>query len=139
MNQNLIKSELMSWKAIKEFLRPDWRKLIIFIFILHPLYFMSNFGITFIRKLYLDRLLQLPLVPLHLVRVELWKPSIDFIFFVLIIMSLLLPIYWYVLSCIIVWACDKVIKIKNYAFLFFKKRKQARTTTTIITGSIINK
>jgi len=112
----------VSWKVVKEFLKPDWRKFITFIFI-HTLYFMSNFGITFIRKLYLDRLLQLPLVPLHLVRVELWKPSIDFIFFVLIIMSVLLPIYWYVLSCIIVWACYKVIKIKNYAFFYFKKRK----------------
>ncbi|MCX6776804.1 MAG: hypothetical protein NTY73_02440 [Candidatus Micrarchaeota archaeon] len=95
----------MTWK---EFLMPDWRKVILFI--------ITTIGVNYYiisTTVILDAriLVGLPLgfwpVGSNFIRAgEQIPPSVDFSFTNLIIDV----IFWYLLSCIIVWTYDKLKK-----------------------------
>lgn len=112
--KSILTSEFVNWKAVKEFLKPDWRKVIIFIFVWHPLYFLLNFGILpFSREFPLiDKLLLLPLFPFRFVGAE-WPPP-NLVIILLTLASILLPAYWYVLSSTIVCIYDKIRKMFKF-------------------------
>ncbi|OGI12138.1 hypothetical protein A3K64_02280 [Candidatus Micrarchaeota archaeon RBG_16_36_9] len=107
----------MSWK---KFLKPDWRKIIVFIFLflisssyrIDPKgindyfyeisieYYFWGLPIPFYSCMFLEEYLVSPLTP---------SPICNIAF------ELLIPnlIFWYLTSCLIVWIYDKFRKVKK--------------------------
>jgi len=99
-------AEIMNWKSLKEFLRPDWRKIVIVLIIFAYLYFFSRF----LSAIYIACPKQPDFFDFHcgsffeIVEIILFWPLYFFHNFVFGIL------YWYLISCLIIWIYDKVKK-----------------------------
>ena len=95
----------MNWKG---FLKPDKRKIVVLIIIL--LFISLDILFGHITGIIGDILLKIPFF-------TLFCPSfgISSIFCLIqnIIAIIIIPIYWYLLSCLIVWIYDKIRKGKK--------------------------
>ena len=94
--------------TIKQFLKPDWRKTVIFVvlFVIGFITFLisSSFGIRVIPDSATEVLIAI-FLPIIFITQSLGSSNIEFILSLAII-------YWYILSCFIVWIYDKVKKKK---------------------------
>lgn len=94
----------MNWK---EFLKPDWRKIVIFVILFVMLIIIANLYPPKLIPSWLENLNIIFYFPDFFI-FEILKLSISTVIF-LFILDL---IYWYLLSCLIVWVYDKVKKKK---------------------------
>jgi len=95
---------------IKQFLKPDWRKIIIFVvlfiifsFLMNNTFYIEDKGFPFV---YLDFPVYGPAMLLNETLVDYRAPIFSLINFILDI------IFWYLFSCLIIWIYDKMKKKK---------------------------
>jgi len=95
----------------KQFLKPDWRKIVLSIFIatsfILPALFVTSGTNAYILAI-LKIILMFLSLPLFLASLIIKDADLG-VFIFLILISI---IYWYLLSCIIAWIYDKVKKKK---------------------------
>ena len=115
-------SEKMNWK---EFLKPDKRKisviivLSIFVFLFFFYFYAESRGLTFDNRIIVALLFsgQLFLVPITFVTSNILFPILESSYghgtafsIANIVQRVLIPIYVYLLSCLIIWIYDKLKK-----------------------------
>jgi phosphatidylserine synthase len=96
----------MNWK---KFLKPDWRKIVIFVilFVIGFITFLisSSFGVRVIPDSATEVLIAI-FLPTIFITQFLGSSNIGFIL-------ILTMVYWYILSCLIVWIYDRFRKVKK--------------------------
>jgi len=93
-----IKVEKMNWK---EFFKPDWRKILIFL----VLFILSSLASI---KIYLCNMMGIGPCPIgYGFPLEFLYPILDFKNLINLLIDI---IFWYLLSCLIIWIYDKVKK-----------------------------
>jgi len=96
--------------TLKQFLKPEWKKIVVFIIFFIGSLFLGKFGIEMLRRLFagclVSSLIGFPFVFLTKIECITRKGGA-----VWDLISLLFDlIFWYLLSCFIVWIYDKVKK-----------------------------
>jgi len=104
---------------VKQFLKPDWKKISAFVIFL-ILYLIGVFYVfvfmEYVPKpswlLVFDVFMMILALPMYIFQILFPVMEFEIGILIIIVAYSLLIIYWYLLSCLIVWIYDKVKKKK---------------------------